>query len=176
MRCRSDADARALIARSEGRVLDRGHTLSVRVAEGSESDCLISPGERWATLSIPHGNIFVPMLESGHSTCIVIRGTDTEDVICVNCEDAHMKHGECPDLTGCELAEESASFLDARTFLLSCIMIVPITQAGYTEAVHGVVCAQRLSTNCARDLAESFDCCCNFPVRWISSSAPNAKL
>jgi len=35
VRCRSDADARALIARSNGRVLDRGHTLSVQLAEGS---------------------------------------------------------------------------------------------------------------------------------------------
>jgi hypothetical protein len=35
VRCHSDAEARALIARSDGRVLDINHTMSVQVAEGS---------------------------------------------------------------------------------------------------------------------------------------------
>jgi hypothetical protein len=35
VRCRSDAEAQALIARSNGRVLDINHTMSVQVAEGS---------------------------------------------------------------------------------------------------------------------------------------------
>jgi hypothetical protein len=35
VRCHSDAEARALIARSDGRVLDINHKMSVQVAEGS---------------------------------------------------------------------------------------------------------------------------------------------
>lgn len=33
MRCRSDAEGRELVSRSDGRVIDRGHTLSVQVVD-----------------------------------------------------------------------------------------------------------------------------------------------